>query len=562
MQQFTQNICNFAVMRRKGIQIVSIIFMITLMLLWSKTGYAGSQPHTFSVWKTFDSEKLLNTSRHYANTPSMSDSALLCASMLTERYSKQLSEDEKKIIVRGYTVKAYVYLFRYYDLSRAYESLLRASAICQEIHYELSTLYMDYGHLFSSIGEQGGGNDALRKALYYIKKAFHTALAEKNYNTLNTAFGNAISIAWELNQPHSLDKEWNIFRKLKNNDKPEFTKFNLLYYEAYQQIQKGNLTAAIALFDKQSKMMPDDDSHVRYTAVGLFNMAKIQQQMKEYDAALINLHKAEALATRYGMKDVSIQIYYEIWQVVRLMGDGQVAEKYHSKYLSAKEEMLNYQQVAGLKELSFMDNLRKQNDRIAEERTEKMTIQIAASILLLIVVLVSGFAIILARKNRQLSDSNEALYNKVQEMISTVDEMPVEDKNIKYKDSRLNEAEKTAIYMKACEVMDNSNEILEMDFSIRRLAELAGTNYRNMSQVINEKAHCNFNSFLNKYRIRQACKMMNDAQKYGNYTIEGYSTSVGFKSRNTFVTSFKRITGLTPSEYLRINRSKNSDRKQ
>ena len=260
------------------------------------------------------------------------------------------------------------------------------------------------------------------------------------------------------------------------------------------------------------------------------------------------------------MKDVSTATYEEIWKLMRLKGDRQAAERYYSKYLMAKEELLNYQQVSSLKELSFMESMRKQNEKIASERTQKTIVQTAAGVLLLIVTIISGCTVILSRKNKRLRESNEALYNKVQEMISTTDTLPGDDKALKYKDSRLDEDKKQAIYQKACEVMDNSTEILQMDFSIRRLAELVGTNYRNMSQVINEKAHCNFNNFLNQYRIRHACKMMNDTRKYGNYTIEGYSTSVGFKSRNSFVTSFKRITGLTPSEYLRINRSKQGDK--
>ena len=547
-------------MRQKARHIIQTMILLAATLLWAIEGRAGSQPQAYNVWKTFDSEKLLQTSRHYANTPGKSDSALLCSSVLTERYSGRLSDEEKKIIAKGYTVKAYVYLFKYYDLSRAYESLLRASAICREIHYELSVLYMDYGHLYSNIGEQGASKDAYKKSLYYLKKAFRTALAENNHNTLNTTFGNAISIAWELNLPHALDKEWKIYRKLKNNDKPEFTEFNMLYYKAYQRVLKGDLNGAIELFGRQAQMMPDDDPHVRYTAEGIFNMARLQKQLGRYDAATENLEKVDDLAIRYGMKDVSTATYEEIWKLMRLKGDRQAAERYYSKYLMAKEELLNYQQVSSLKELSFMESMRKQNEKIASERTQKTIVQTAAGVLLLIVTIISGCTVILSRKNKRLRESNEALYNKVQEMISTTDTLPGDDKALKYKDSRLDEDKKQAIYQKACEVMDNSTEILQMDFSIRRLAELVGTNYRNMSQVINENAHCNFNNFLNQYRIRHACKMMNDTRKYGNYTIEGYSTSVGFKSRNSFVTSFKRITGLTPSEYLRINRSKQGDK--
>jgi AraC-like DNA-binding protein len=100
--------------------------------------------------------------------------------------------------------------------------------------------------------------------------------------------------------------------------------------------------------------------------------------------------------------------------------------------------------------------------------------------------------------------------------------------------------------------MDNSDEIFSPDFSLERLAMLSGSKYKYVSQVINEHYQQNFNNFLNSYRIKEACKRMGDVEGYGNYTIEAISESVGFKSRSTFVASFKRITGLTPSQYQRM----------
>jgi AraC-like DNA-binding protein len=73
-----------------------------------------------------------------------------------------------------------------------------------------------------------------------------------------------------------------------------------------------------------------------------------------------------------------------------------------------------------------------------------------------------------------------------------------------------------------------------------------------VSQVIHEHCGLNFNAFLNQYRIKEACKRMSDTTRYGNYTIEAIANDVGFRSRSAFASSFKRITGLTPSEYQRF----------
>jgi AraC-like DNA-binding protein len=55
---------------------------------------------------------------------------------------------------------------------------------------------------------------------------------------------------------------------------------------------------------------------------------------------------------------------------------------------------------------------------------------------------------------------------------------------------------------------------------------------------------------LGKYRIQEACRRMNDHERYGHLTIEAIGHSVGYKSNSSFIAAFKRYTGLKPSEYL------------
>ena len=108
------------------------------------------------------------------------------------------------------------------------------------------------------------------------------------------------------------------------------------------------------------------------------------------------------------------------------------------------------------------------------------------------------------------------------------------------------------IVNKIAEVLETSTEIYSADFSLARLAELVGSNYKYVSQVINETYHQNFNALLNDYRIKEACLRLNNHEQYNSYTIEAIAESVGFKSRSNFVSTFKRITGITPSEFQRL----------
>ncbi len=63
---------------------------------------------------------------------------------------------------------------------------------------------------------------------------------------------------------------------------------------------------------------------------------------------------------------------------------------------------------------------------------------------------------------------------------------------------------------------------------------------------------CSFSILLSDARVKEACRRMNANAGLKHLTIEAIANEVGFKSRVTFLTAFKRVTGLTPTEYRKI----------
>ncbi|RRD00977.1 helix-turn-helix domain-containing protein [Prevotella sp. OH937_COT-195] len=192
-------------------------------------------------------------------------------------------------------------------------------------------------------------------------------------------------------------------------------------------------------------------------------------------------------------------------------------------------------------------------------------------VVVIIVTIIVFFSFVLYFKNRKLNKTNEFLYKKNLEVLLSeekerllrqeyekqIDELKKTDnKNDaekelteKYRNSNLGEDEKQELADKIVKVMETSEEVFSIDFSAESLSLLVEAKQRYVSQVIHEKYHCNFNSLLSQYRIKEACRRFNDIENYGNYTIEAIANSVGFKSRSNFTSIFKRVTGLTPSEY-------------
>jgi len=90
--------------------------------------------------------------------------------------------------------------------------------------------------------------------------------------------------------------------------------------------------------------------------------------------------------------------------------------------------------------------------------------------------------------------------------------------------------------------------------SIEEIAHRMKVNRTYLSRAINRCTSNNFNAYINEYRIKEAVRLMsNDSDKY---SIEGFAFEVGFNDRKTFYNAFKKMTGLSPSDF-RSNLLKN-----
>jgi AraC-like DNA-binding protein len=104
--------------------------------------------------------------------------------------------------------------------------------------------------------------------------------------------------------------------------------------------------------------------------------------------------------------------------------------------------------------------------------------------------------------------------------------------------------------------MDNMEFICQPDFSLQSLAEQVGSNYKYVSQVLNERYGKSFKQVLNEQRVREACRILNDTEQSGHLTIEAIAANLGFNSRSNFTVTFKRITGISPSDFMKMAKEK------
>ncbi|SJZ60213.1 helix-turn-helix domain-containing protein [Sediminibacterium ginsengisoli] len=84
------------------------------------------------------------------------------------------------------------------------------------------------------------------------------------------------------------------------------------------------------------------------------------------------------------------------------------------------------------------------------------------------------------------------------------------------------------------------------NLTVSELARHMNIPSHQLSQLLNEGLNKNFTSYVNGFRIGKACDMITEGHPY---SLESIGYEVGFNSKSTFYTAFKKITGTTPNLY-------------
>lgn len=96
--------------------------------------------------------------------------------------------------------------------------------------------------------------------------------------------------------------------------------------------------------------------------------------------------------------------------------------------------------------------------------------------------------------------------------------------------------------------MQKQEPYLDPDLTILKLADMYGVSSRDLSLLINHHLDQHFFDFINDFRINKSKKLLLENKKT-KLTIQRIMFDVGFNSKSSFYTAFKKQVGITPSEY-------------
>lgn len=120
------------------------------------------------------------------------------------------------------------------------------------------------------------------------------------------------------------------------------------------------------------------------------------------------------------------------------------------------------------------------------------------------------------------------------------------DDQPKYRTSSLTADQQQLLLSRLKDLMATGKPFLKSDFCLPDLADQLKTTVHTLSQVINDGLNQSFFEMTAEYRIEEAKRLLKEKS---NIKVEEIAEEVGYNSKSSFNTSFKKLTGKTPSEW-------------
>ncbi len=121
----------------------------------------------------------------------------------------------------------------------------------------------------------------------------------------------------------------------------------------------------------------------------------------------------------------------------------------------------------------------------------------------------------------------------------------------KYVKSGLSEEQAVLLHKELIQLMARKKLFEKCELTLVELAGILSVHPNHLSQVINEKEGKNFYEYINSLRIEEFKRLLKQPENK-QYTIIGLAYQCGFNSKSSFNRYFKKVTNLSPSEYIQL----------
>lgn len=119
------------------------------------------------------------------------------------------------------------------------------------------------------------------------------------------------------------------------------------------------------------------------------------------------------------------------------------------------------------------------------------------------------------------------------------------------------DSEKASNYLRQLiHIVETDRLFVDSNLTLHKLANKLSISPNHLSQLLNESLNQSFSDFVNYYRVEEAKKLLRNPAN-NHLTILAISYEVGFNSKSSFNSIFKKHVDMTPSQYMLTPSKKN-----
>ncbi len=536
------------------------------------------------------SATLLESAEKYAAEGNFQDALALYA-IVYNRIDNSMNDNEKENCIKA-RLKAGQIFYNQGSYHNALDQFVIGVKLSEEhdIPEYAARMWNNIGNIYCIFLDTGKGIDCYNKAMAICNKY-------PDRKTKHDIAVNLTGIYCKRGEYDKAKKYFAIAGKTMERNNP-VNEYMQQFTECLIMFGENRHKDAVARLKKLAAYSQEKSLEPKYLCFAFQEISNGYQYLNQPDSAIRYLKLCCETAAEHNVLHTFDFTLKELSDFYEQKGNIDMANKYRAKYISIKDSVYNMRDFDAIKNSLFTYEVNKTSREIKDlqqsERDKARTIRTQRLIMLVsvsVIAMICTFLFIVLRQKRQLRRSYMNLYKVNNDFIesqkgltSRLRELKVQYEadtrkpdsgdtgvpdestdteasrtNTRYRTSSLAEKEKLKIADAIRDIMENTLEFCNPDFSLDTVASLIGSNRTYVSQVINDVFKKSFNEYINPYRIHQACSLFRDTQNYGHYTMKAIAECVGYKSYTSFVNSFKKVTGITPSLYQKMTRSEHKD---
>lgn len=535
-----------------------------------------NEPATYDSLIKANSDKSLEqlTAIAYKNLEQDNyDEALMLYSIVIAKGDDSLQGIQRREYIKALNNTGYIYLFDRCNPGKAYPYLLHARQLAEASGEDdlLGAILDNMAKVHDDFGDPEKAIDLYNLAMTHVVKID----TEVSPVIQLMIFNDLINCAVAHDMTDRINPSLEIFDSLPLYAIP-MGRYSKEMCEGLRLLAAKEIISATSVIKNAEKYIDSKLDSTRYVTDHNLTIANLYHLRQMEDSARIYLELALDKAIRYQLPDRLPRIYRGMATVAAARGDSAESRRMRLLAYEADENLHSSKIYASLNTLEASQQIEGLNIKLREADIRHKHRVTVIWILIVAMTLVGALLALIVIRNRHLSASLRELVARHQASISSeeanarlrkeyedtianlqkeLEKYPPlpdapDDSQQKGMTLPVDESERLRIIGEVNETFSKNPEIYEPDFSLERLAELTATKPRYLSSLLNDTMGKSFSVLLAEARVKRACAILLSPDFKKTKTIESIAIEVGYKSRTHFTAVFKKITGVTPLQYV------------